>query len=1174
MTLYYNSTSKEIQPDDNSYRYRALMIDDTVSLNFSLAEYIEFPIGTYALIDSQQYVLEQPASFIKNGNRQYDYKMTLRGSYFAATKYKFYNPADKRLKFETSATPTQLGNMIVANLNARSNGWTLGAAINADARLMDFNHNNVLEALQAIASEFGTEYHIIGKTVYIGKVESNKANPLALSYMTNIKPKLGRENYDNSLTIERLYVQGGEKNIDYASYGSKALHLPLSKTITYDNKSYTSSSDGSYIERTGISHITNNEDSFDGSDVYPTIESKVLKVIRVDAEKHFYDLILDETIDMSDSGIVGQTPTIIWQDGNLAGREFDLQTLNNGKIKCKLDEDYNNKLHIYLLPLEEDGSAFPTDSSWSGTWVDNVLDVSAQNLMIRFFGITIPNSEICDDANQTGASYDMFRNAAQYLSEHENPLYSFVGELDEIYAKANWNTIKSKITLGGYTQLTDNQFLPNGELIRIVGIKDYLNNPQAVEIELSNKTCGQSNFSSTLRQLEGNETAIDITGKEAKTFAQRRYRDARQTSAMLEEAFASFADQYTEGISPITVKTMQMLVGDEALQFYFVNGSNEVIDDDVTYNSTTKKVTSSSCRIKHFTVGISDTKPNRAESEYKKWNISEFQSDSLTDTDKNYFIYLKCVKNGSTGVFELSETAKNLEDNTYYYFLFGFINSEYNETRSIARMYGFTEITPNRITSYKFISPDGYCWVDFLNKSFRIFNDNTHYFSFDANNGFDMKLGGSSITIDGSTYSNTISSLATKTELNDYLTKQVAQNTYALISSLNNYLTIQAASNTYLSQSDASSTYVANNDFGIKFAAQVLAQDVATLTAVAQSYYNKGEMDVSLTGMVKDTNFASVFSQKITNVNDKVTELETAAISRSNLIVSTEGESNSFATLYSSYTTTALGQGGAISGAISTATAGMVTNGSAGGSFANLFASYVTSEGVAKNAEIALWAGGTKSGLKLSADEITFTGKTIINGNFVVDNNGNLELHGGIKATNTVTTESGVDYVFDSIGNARVYGGLYAVATNANHTLQATDVNITATGSGTGATNGLNLNATNGKIDITAKDINLEGKLNLMVKLVSSGTSFSLASYPSYNYFLCTQSSNLTFNLGTGSSGQIIMVKQCNARVTLSGTIRKGSSTDSTYIIGDGKTAILVYCGSSIGWSLTLTSSL
>lgn len=265
---------------------------------------------------------------------------------------------------------------------------------------------------------------------------------------------------------------------------------------------------------------------------------------------------------------------------------------------------------------------------------------------------------------------------------------------------------------------------------------------------------------------------------------------------------------------------------------------------------------------------------------------------------------------------------------------------------------------------------------------------------------------------------------------------------------------------------------------------------------------------------------------------------------------------------YASLMSTYLSENGYIN-----STAGLVvTSGNGSNAFANMFASSVTSNGIAKTAEIQTWVNGQISGITLTADKINFNGYTIINSHFQVDNSGNLKLFGAIEAMNTVYTESGVNYALRAVGNTYLYGNLYQAAGSAGSTI------LSATKTSIAGTTKLTLSSSTEIAIVSSGSITLEGRLSLFVKVVNTGTAFSLADNSTYHYFLMTQSSALTFNLGTPTDGQIIMVKQCVGNVTLSGTIRKGSATVSTYLIGDGKTAILVGCAA--GWSLTLTSAL
>lgn len=183
------------------------------------------------------------------------------------------------------------------------------------------------------------------------------------------------------------------------------------------------------------------------------------------------------------------------------------------------------------------------------------------------FGIALPDAYICDNTSKSGASWDMLWEAVRYKYENEDEQYSFTGELQGSWAKKRWLEIGGKILPGGYVLFSDTQYQPEGVLIRITGVRDYINKPHSPEIELSNISVGASK-SSELGKIDADEVINEERHHDALSFTERRYRDAVETMKMLEKAFLNFS----KSIDPIAVRTMQLLVGDESLQFRFVSG--------------------------------------------------------------------------------------------------------------------------------------------------------------------------------------------------------------------------------------------------------------------------------------------------------------------------------------------------------------------------------------------------------------------------------------------------------------------------------------------------------------------------------------------------------------------------------------------------------------------------
>lgn len=328
----------------------------------------------------------------------------------------------------------------------------------------------------------------------------------------------------------------------------------------------------------------------------------------------------------------------------------------------------------------------------------------------------------------------MFREAAKYLYENEDPKFTFKGELDSIYSKKRWLSIGGKIKLGGYILFKDPQFIPEGIKIRITSIKEYIHRPYSPIIELSNTTTGVT-VSSELNKIESNEVKTDNQYKNSIQFTKRRFRDAKETISMLNDALLHFSGS----ISPISVQTMSLLVGDESLQFRFVNNKTNPTQVEylVTYDSKKKVLSAPGGILQHMTIGIDTLSSGHKASEYKFWDIEKYTSPTLTET-VGYYLYVKANKNGTTGSYVLSKNAIKLEGvEGYYHFLVGILNSEFEEDRSFVELFGFTEILPGRITTDRIVSSDGLNFMDFVNNAFRVGNSDSY---FDWNTKGDKKL--------------------------------------------------------------------------------------------------------------------------------------------------------------------------------------------------------------------------------------------------------------------------------------------------------------------------------------------------------------------------------------------------------------------------------------------------
>jgi hypothetical protein len=727
--IIYNDKGKkllEIEVDDNSYRHRVIMGDYNLTLYYSLAEHVELPVGCYCDYQGERFTLERPEAFKMKHSRSFEYTVTMESSQAKAKIWKFRNPVDGRLKFSLTAKPHEHLQMFVDNMNRRDTGWAVGSCVSGDEVCISYSHAFCYEALEQMASTLNTEFEFNGKTVSLRKVEYNKNNPLPLSYGrgNGFKPNVGRSNYGETPPTEILYVQGGSDNIDPSKYGSSELLLPKSQSIGFDgvyfedeegfnadNARYYMTDDLGFSIRRKDKDLTSlAESSLDCSDIYPKHVGEISSVVCVDKDKNFYDIIdnsIPENLDYEKCLIDGETMTVIFQTGMLAGKEFEVKYYHNSILNP--DGSLKKAARRFeITPQEIDGQTMPNETF-----------CPRANEKYAVFKCMLPDAYICNNATKSGASWDMFRQAVKSLFDNEETKFTFTGDLDGIWAKKDWQNIGGRIKLGGYIKFSDERFQKDGVLVRITGIKDYINKPHSPSLELSNETKSAS-FSSKLKQLESEEVVIEDNHREAIQFTKRRFRDAKETMSMLE---ASLLENFTQSISPIAIQTMQMLVGDESLQFRFVSSKTNPtqVSHTINYDQETKILKAAAGLIQHLTLGVSSLSSSHKPEEYLYWNVEEFESARLEDGSKKYYLYAKVSKTTDKGVFFLSESAKTLNGvDGHYCLLVGVLNSEYNGERSFATLYGFTEILPGRVTTDRVVSGDGNSYFDMFANAMKL----------------------------------------------------------------------------------------------------------------------------------------------------------------------------------------------------------------------------------------------------------------------------------------------------------------------------------------------------------------------------------------------------------------------------------------------------------------------
>lgn len=690
ITIYSGGKAIELPVSSESYHEAKVGAVATLVVETTSDKSFTFPLGMHCTWQGEKYYLYTPAEVVKVSTREYRYTLTFHGEgqQLALSKFKFIvdKPADVRLAFALTGTPRFYLEQILRSLPA---GFSIGACLEAEAQAISFKHEDCLSALSRIAEAFKTEWLITGKTIHLGKVVGDKTKSLTLSYGqgNGLLSGLTASSDNDKSPVGKLFVQGTERNIDPSKYGAKSLHLPKERTMSYEGRTYVVSADGQSLSVSGLSTDGRKEDSFDGTNIYPQRVGVVSSVVVTPNGN--YDIVdKDNNVDYSQYRIAGEKATITFQTGRLAGRTFDI-----AQDKDVLKYDHTAR-RFQLVSIEEDGVKLPEPK----TFYPAVGDKYA------VFGVRLPDEYI------TKAETELLNASVRYFHESLLPKVTYKAELDGIYAQKNWGEVGAKLKVGAYVRLVDAN-LSVDDYVRITSVRTKLSEPYKPQITLSNEIQAPS-LSSSLGTLE----AEGVQRKEDVKAVRREVARTYQKAMSLADAIAGeVSNRFGDSISPLTARTMQLMVGDKSLQFAFVvsPSSPDRAVHSITWDESRGVLHADSGYLRHMTLGITTITTEHTPSEYKTWMLPAYDYAVRSD-QKTIHLYAKVERNGANGVFVASDTAKGMEDESGYYYLYiGVLSPAPN--RVFTPLYGYSEVLPGQIRTDRIATPDGWTYIDLIN---------------------------------------------------------------------------------------------------------------------------------------------------------------------------------------------------------------------------------------------------------------------------------------------------------------------------------------------------------------------------------------------------------------------------------------------------------------------------
>ena len=554
----------------------------------------------------------------------------------------------------------------------------------------------------------------------------------------------------------RLYVYGSERNIQTRYYNGqdilnkdsvdiRNLMLPIEKWGKTDGlpdarKAYLQADD-SIIEKYGLIPRTVYFDGNENEEIYPSITGLTMAQVRqamIDAgqgDSEFlpgnYDIRIDKVYiaysSYFDNGTKDEVErnrtfkialaepgfniaeqgrltsegeaTISIKTGKCAGREF--------KVKKFLGQRYESDGMRY--------QEYEVERNWDeslGMGFPNTIYTLESGDEFVLLDIPMPDFYIALAEDR------LLKAGEKMLADYTRVSAFYDPSIDAIKIKAGGKLLQA----GMFMQVYDEDIIDTADnkdyvLIDTLTIDEKIDLP-IYKVTLREQKRSARTYSALEDMIEDAKEVSRQDIRRERQYTERRFRSAQETLELLQAAFKNFS----EGISPVTVRTMAMLVGDESLQFKFTASRDSLSDIDcpLSYDESTKQLKGSAASLIHMTLGVNAvTTPGAlSASDYRSWNIGAKNSAILNDAEQSYYVYVKAHQSDATAEYILSDTVIGMEDECneagtgHYHFLVGILNSEYNGTRDFVTLYGFTEVLPGQITTDILRSGNGNLIID------------------------------------------------------------------------------------------------------------------------------------------------------------------------------------------------------------------------------------------------------------------------------------------------------------------------------------------------------------------------------------------------------------------------------------------------------------------------------
>ena len=515
-----NTVVCDVYLQDNSYTVEEIMGEDTLTLNFLSRNVVELQINDYIDFEGTKYKIRHNEKITKRETSLgWEYNVAFYSSRYDLQDVQFFlhgTPERKKNFDYYTGTACDWLILLVKNMNRVESGWVTGSCIESRMITLSFKDKTVGAVLDEIVKELDTEYWISGKTVNIGKRESD-SNGLVLAQGEGMGfTELEVSAVDDTPPITVLYPYGSDKNLG-SDYGSDYLLLP----------------DGLLCIEKNVEKYGRIEKSIQFDHIYPKGEFTVTEKIDDYTLKSS-----DIDFDLTDCLLDGVEVIVTFQDGGLAG--YDLAIV---------EDSWDNDLKQFKLKQNDQENALK---------VPGDINFSVGDKFI-LTGLKMPQS-YCDNA-----SLQLQEEAQAWLDSKCEKRIQLRGKCDEVFFRLQNIFIACGQKVGVYSEQLDID-----REIRVTKVKRYIekDGTPSYRYELTLSDFLESNgFKDLVDDVNKVPEEIEDKVKPVREHTNRSWRDVMETLGMM---FDPEGDYFTELIKPLAVHTAQLIVGTNSQQMDFI----------------------------------------------------------------------------------------------------------------------------------------------------------------------------------------------------------------------------------------------------------------------------------------------------------------------------------------------------------------------------------------------------------------------------------------------------------------------------------------------------------------------------------------------------------------------------------------------------------------------------